>query len=212
MLLMPGLAWQAKGGLRNYIGLQRETPPWHKRLTSQFDNDTRLVGPTISCEGTPYQGDPNGEWRAVPHVQSHAIAVDQVRRYLQPNRILLSAARAAHNILAPAHQSPSQELKPESLVRVPRIWEKHTHSSVGRQLILAAGGAEGAAGRWQCAEVSHKPLGQQVVCGDRGFSGCAGERIQHRIPDEEVSTHKLAAKPLHVSWCTAMLTSRSSSL
>ncbi len=69
---------QAKGGLRNYVGLQRETPAWHKRLTSQFDNDTRLVGPVISCEGTPYLGDPSGEWRTVPHVQSHAIAVDQV--------------------------------------------------------------------------------------------------------------------------------------
>lgn len=61
------------------MGLQRETPAWHTKLTSQFDNDTRLVGPTISCEGTPYQGDPNAVWRAVPHVQSHAIAVDQVR-------------------------------------------------------------------------------------------------------------------------------------
>lgn len=69
---------QAKGGLQKYVGLQRETPAWHKRLTSQFDNDTRLVGPVISCEGTPNLGDPSAEWRTVPHVQSHAIAVDQV--------------------------------------------------------------------------------------------------------------------------------------
>ena len=82
---------QAKGGLRNYVGLQRETPAWHKRLTSQFDNDTRLVGPVVSCEGTPYLGDPNGEWRTVPHVQSHAIAVDQVS--------LTSASLASHRVV-----------------------------------------------------------------------------------------------------------------
>lgn len=61
------------------MGLKRETPAWHKKLTGRFDNDTRMVGPIISCEGTPYQGDPDREWRVVPHVQSHAIAVDQVR-------------------------------------------------------------------------------------------------------------------------------------
>ena len=66
------------------MGLKRETPAWHKKLTGRFDNDTRMVGPIISCEGTPYQGDPDREWRVVPHVQSHAIAVDQVRARAQP--------------------------------------------------------------------------------------------------------------------------------
>ena len=49
---------QAKGGIQNYIGMRREVPAWHKRLTSQFDNDTRLVGPIISCEGTSFEGNP----------------------------------------------------------------------------------------------------------------------------------------------------------
>lgn len=38
----------------------------------------RLVGPTISCEGSPYQGNVQGEWRTNPHVQSYVLATDQV--------------------------------------------------------------------------------------------------------------------------------------
>ena len=83
LILTAGL--QAKGGIQNYIGMRKEIPAWHKRLTSLFDNDTHLVGPTISCEGTPFEGNPNGEWRAAPHVQSHAVAVNQVLRcVMQP--------------------------------------------------------------------------------------------------------------------------------
>ena len=37
------------------------------------------VGPTISCEGSPYKGNAKGEWRANPHVQSYVLATDQVR-------------------------------------------------------------------------------------------------------------------------------------
>ena len=68
-----------KPGLKKLVGWQREVPAWHARLTARFDNDTHLVGPTISCEGMHRGGDPAGEWRANPHVQSHAVAVDQVR-------------------------------------------------------------------------------------------------------------------------------------
>ncbi len=38
----------------------------------------KLVGPTISCEGSPWRGDVRNEWRASPHVQSYAIGFDQV--------------------------------------------------------------------------------------------------------------------------------------
>ena len=101
---------QAKGGIQNYIGMRREIPAWHKRLTSQFDNDTRLVGPIISCEGTPFEGNPNGEWRAAPHVQSHAIAVDQVLRCaMQPSQNLMPACQLTHAplLLLPVSMHPS---------------------------------------------------------------------------------------------------------
>jgi hypothetical protein len=74
MLLM-----QAKEGFKKMVGLQREVPAWHKLLTERLAGDVHMIGPTISCEGTPRDGSPAAEWRTLPHVQSHAIAVDQVR-------------------------------------------------------------------------------------------------------------------------------------
>jgi translation initiation factor eIF-2B subunit epsilon len=38
----------------------------------------KLVGPTISCEGTPLDGDVKGVWRRNPHVQSYVVAMDSV--------------------------------------------------------------------------------------------------------------------------------------
>lgn len=73
-----GLLRQAKEGIRKMVGLQREVPAWHKRLSERLGGDVHMVGPTISCEGTPRDGGPAAEWRTLPHVQSHAIAVDQV--------------------------------------------------------------------------------------------------------------------------------------
>lgn len=35
------------------------------------------MGPTISCEGSPYKGDKDGEWRKTPHVQSYLVATDR---------------------------------------------------------------------------------------------------------------------------------------
>jgi translation initiation factor eIF-2B subunit epsilon len=61
------------------IGLNRERPAWHRRLTSLFNNDTRLVGAAVSCEGTPLNGDPKADWLTLPHMRSDAVAVDQVR-------------------------------------------------------------------------------------------------------------------------------------
>ena len=82
-VLTPGTglhgASQAEPGLLKLIGWEREVPAWHAALTRAFDNDTHLVGPAISCEGMHEGGDPDGEWRANPHVLSHALAVDQVR-------------------------------------------------------------------------------------------------------------------------------------
>ena len=82
---------QAKEGIRKMVGLQREVPAWHKRLTERLSGDVHMVGPTISCEGTPRDGGPAAEWRTLPHVQSHAIAVDQVPlTHLSPNPWMLN--------------------------------------------------------------------------------------------------------------------------
>lgn len=44
-------------------------------MTSKLTADVKLVGPTISCEGTTA---PSGERRENPHVQSFAVATDAV--------------------------------------------------------------------------------------------------------------------------------------
>lgn len=50
---------------------------WQDALLSQLSESVRLVGPTISCEGSPFQGDVTGDWRANPHVQSYVVATDR---------------------------------------------------------------------------------------------------------------------------------------
>lgn len=51
---------------------------WQQLLLSRINDDVKLVGPTISCEGSPFQGDVSAEWRTNPHVQSYVLATDQV--------------------------------------------------------------------------------------------------------------------------------------
>ena len=38
----------------------------------------RAVGPAISCEGSPFEGDEDGAWRRNPHVQSYLLATDRI--------------------------------------------------------------------------------------------------------------------------------------
>lgn len=52
---------------------------WTEPFTSRLVGDVKLVGPTISCEGSPLNGDFRGKWRHNPHVQSYVVATDQVR-------------------------------------------------------------------------------------------------------------------------------------
>eukprot|EP00891_Asterochloris_glomerata_P006722 jgi/Astpho2/6722/Aster-06741 len=51
---------------------------WQATLTSKLSDTVKLVGPTISCEGSPKDGIVDGEWRTNPHVQSYVVATDQV--------------------------------------------------------------------------------------------------------------------------------------
>lgn len=51
---------------------------WTGPLIRKLVGDVKLMGPTISCKGTPLNGDMHGEWRTNPHVQSYVVAADQV--------------------------------------------------------------------------------------------------------------------------------------
>ncbi|PNH12741.1 LIM domain and RING finger protein [Tetrabaena socialis] len=51
---------------------------WTHPFTSRLVGDVRMVGPTISCEGSPLNGDFRGKWRHNPHVQSYVVATDLV--------------------------------------------------------------------------------------------------------------------------------------
>ncbi|KAK9808733.1 hypothetical protein WJX72_002733 [[Myrmecia] bisecta] len=51
---------------------------WQDILISRLNDNVKLIGPTISCEGSPKEGNVNGEWRTNPHVQSYVLATDQI--------------------------------------------------------------------------------------------------------------------------------------
>ena len=56
--------------------LQKQLP-WHRLLTQRLTGEVKLVGPVISCEGSPFQGNVTDHWRTNPHVQSYVLAMDQ---------------------------------------------------------------------------------------------------------------------------------------
>lgn len=58
------------------LSLQKNLP-WHRLLTQRLTSDIKLVGPVISCEGSPFQGNVSDHWRTNPHVQSYVLAMDQ---------------------------------------------------------------------------------------------------------------------------------------
>lgn len=51
---------------------------WQDVLIGRIDARVKLVGPTISCEGSPPGGRVREKWRVNPHVQSYVLATDQV--------------------------------------------------------------------------------------------------------------------------------------
>ena len=58
-------------------GVLQKQLSWHRLLTQRLTQDVKLVGPVISCEGSPYQGNVTADWRTNPHVQSYVLAMDQ---------------------------------------------------------------------------------------------------------------------------------------
>eukprot|EP00775_Hariotina_reticulata_P012780 gene12780-12909_t len=55
---------------------------WMSAFTSKLTDTVKLVGSTISCEGSPLHGHQRGRWRRNPHVQSYAVATDAVGLHL----------------------------------------------------------------------------------------------------------------------------------
>eukprot|EP00882_Tetradesmus_deserticola_P016554 GHRQ01017688.1.p1 GENE.GHRQ01017688.1~~GHRQ01017688.1.p1 ORF type:complete len:308 (+),score=99.69 GHRQ01017688.1:374-1297(+) len=51
---------------------------WMSAFTSRLTGSVKLVGSTISCEGSPLHGQQKARWRHNPHVQSYAVATDKV--------------------------------------------------------------------------------------------------------------------------------------
>ena len=56
---------------------------WTSILTSRLIGKVKLVGSTISCEGTFLNGDLTAARRQNPHVQSYVMATDEVSHHLQ---------------------------------------------------------------------------------------------------------------------------------
>lgn len=67
---------------------------WSSILTSRLVGKVKLVGSSISCEGTFLHGDPTAIYRQNPHVQSYMMATDQV----QPtsHQYILQGSETAH--------------------------------------------------------------------------------------------------------------------
>lgn len=55
----------------------RDKVRWQDLLTHRLNGSVKLIGSTISCEGSPIDR-VGGEWRTNPHVQSYVLATDQV--------------------------------------------------------------------------------------------------------------------------------------
>lgn len=58
---------------------QQEAMHWSRAFTGRLTPDVKLVGSTISCEATLKDGDATKGSRQNAHVQSYAMATDQVR-------------------------------------------------------------------------------------------------------------------------------------
>jgi translation initiation factor eIF-2B subunit epsilon len=68
-------------------------------FTARINGDVKLVGSTISCEGSPLHGKRHGRWRRNPHVQSYAVATDQVGLQWVCQDLGIPAALPWHGVL-----------------------------------------------------------------------------------------------------------------
>ena len=64
--------------LASFVSVLQGFVHWTSLLTSRLIGKVKLVGSTISCEGTFLNGDLTAARRQNPHVQSYVMATDQV--------------------------------------------------------------------------------------------------------------------------------------
>ena len=62
---------------------QQEATHWSRAFTERLTPDVKLVGSTISCEATLKDGDATKGSRQNAHVQSYAMATDQVQDHCE---------------------------------------------------------------------------------------------------------------------------------
>ena len=77
MLCMPLSSEKAEAVCVTHTHTQPEVH-WTRVLTSRINEDVKIVGPTISCEGT--DSTDTHPARRNPHVQSYVVAMDKVGR------------------------------------------------------------------------------------------------------------------------------------
>ena len=106
---MPGVrgVQENRASLRTGLGMQVGVA-WHRLLTGRLDDQTKLAGPVISCEGTPFEGNAGGQWRFNPHVQSYTLAMDAVSPHAPQFCLHISAAWV--NRLCGSAQMPLRQL------------------------------------------------------------------------------------------------------
>ena len=76
---------------------------WQDIFTSRITDSVKLVGSTISCEGSPKDGNVSAEWRTNPHVQSYIVATDKVASCLEslPVNVSCISKKAWRNLKQP---------------------------------------------------------------------------------------------------------------
>ncbi|KAK9841148.1 hypothetical protein WJX74_000759 [Apatococcus lobatus] len=73
---------------------------WSRIFTDRITDEVKLVGPTISCEGAPMEGDASKQWRTNPHVQSYVTATDQTgMAILQGSGSVFSCYETLHDTI-----------------------------------------------------------------------------------------------------------------
>ena len=76
-LLLLGLPSSAHRCLLTRFCTVQGKVAWHRLFTQRLSSDVLLVGPTVSCEGTPNRLNMS-ELRQNPHVQSFVLATNRV--------------------------------------------------------------------------------------------------------------------------------------
>lgn len=112
---------------------------WTKAFTDRLTDDVKLVGPTISCVGVPFNANQSNEWRRVAHVQSYALATDMVGLRLLINDGNVSLTRHSANNFHEGVSSCSTMLMQVFKCHETR-WDAVWYSELGSSMALQQAG------------------------------------------------------------------------